>query len=998
MTGSRTVLCARPRDGRPDAVGRRVAGSAQEVLGIDIGRVTTATAYYVRPALGAGLLEALTENALGDAVLQHLAAGEPTPPEGAKRYLAVDRLPGVADDRALTLKTVLGDLGVGTAQDASVHVRDVYWFVSELDEDELRAIAHHVLGNPLVEAFRFGAPEAYEPFRETPPPPHRPEVTGLRLPENDVGLLTLSADRLLSLSLEEMRAIRAHFRDPAVRAHRRAVGLGEDPTDAELEILAQTWSEHCKHKEFRGLIEYRDRTTDEVVEVDSLFATYIQGATQRVAETLDRYGHRWLLKVFDDNAGVVRYDADRVFVWKVETHNSPSALDPYGGAITGILGCNRDPFGTGIGGGRLLFNTDVLCFGRPDHDAPLLRGQLHPRRVLRGVWAGIEDGGNQCGVPTVDGAVLFDDRYAGKPLVFCGSGSLAPDSVDGRAWWVKQIEPGDRIVMAGGRVGRDGIHGATFSSTRLDASSPRSAVQIGSPITQKLLFDFVDDACRRGWIRCSTDNGAGGLSSSVGELATLVGGAEVDTARVPLKVRGLDPWEIFVSESQERMTLVVPPENLQDVLELAAFYETEATDIGEFTPSGQLVVRHGDRPVACLSLDFLHDGVPRKRLIAEWRPANAAEPHLPEEIDHDEVLERLLADWAICSREAIVRRYDHEVQGGTVIKPLMGPCADGPQDAAVLQPDPGSVAGIAISNGIGPQYGDLDPYHAAAGALDEAVRAIVAVGGRLPGPEHALFWSVNDNFCMPNVAYDEETNPEGKARLAALVRMCRATYDVATAYGVPLTSGKDSMKNDFHVDGETISVPPTVLFSAAAGLGDVRRAVTTDWKAPGDRIYVLGETYDELGASAFYRLFGELGANVPVVRLQRARELYARVAEATAFGWLASCHDLSEGGLIVALAESAIGGRLGCRIALDAIASAIGAPAALYAESHSRFVASVRPEDASSFESLLGERAYPLGEVTAEPQIRVALAGTPLIDAPLDRLIRAWKSGLSEVL
>ena len=998
MKGSRTVLTTRPRDTLDDAEASRIAKLVSDALSIRTGRVTKETVYSIFPALHRKTTDAAMEEALTDAVLQTLSFEEPRPPERAARFIAVDRLPGVTDDRALTLRAVLADLGILSADDAYVHVRDVYWFEKELGGSVLEAIAHRILGNPLVHSFHFGPAETYSGFEETRAAAHHPRVEAIQLTAEDQGLEKLSAERLLSLSLAEMRAIRDHFEGPAVRRSRAAMGLGPDPTDAELEILAQTWSEHCKHKEFRAVIEYRDPTTGDVAEIDSLYATYIQGATQRVTQALESYGHQWLLKVFDDNAGVVRFDANRVFVWKVETHNSPSALDPYGGAITGILGCNRDPLGTGVGGGRLLFNTDVLCFGRPDHQGPLLTGQMHPLRVLRGVRSGIEDGGNQCGVPTVNGALLFDDRYAGKPLVFCGSGSLAPAEVDGQAWWVKQIKPGDRIVMAGGRVGRDGIHGATFSSVRLDDASPRSAVQIGSPITQKILFDFVDDACRRGWVRCSTDNGAGGLSSSVGELATLAGGAEIDTARVPLKVRDLHPWEIFVSESQERMTLAVPQEHLNDVLELAGFYETEATDIGVFNDSGLLTVHHDEQPVACLILDFLHDGVPTKHLVAERQAIDAVEPQLPKELDHNALLEQLLADLAICSRESIVRQYDHEVQGGTVVKPLMGPFADGPQDAAVLRPDVDSVAGIAVSNGIAPQYGDLDPYASAAGALDEAVRGIVAVGGRLPGPDHALFWSINDNFCMPNVVHDREDNPDGRAKLAALVRMCQATYDVATAYSVPLTSGKDSMKNDFHADGVTISVPPTVLFSAAAGIEDVRCAVTSDWKCPGDYIYVLGRTYNELGASAFYRLLGELGANAPAVRPEKARALYDRVGRATADGLVASCHDLSEGGLIVGLVESAIGGRLGCRISLDMLVEDVGATAALYAESHSRFVATVAREHVAAFESVLEDDAVFLGEVTDDSCIRVEAQGITLVNRSLDLLIRAWKSGLSEVL
>ena len=995
---------AAPREERFDPAARRVRDRVAEALGMDTGAIATATAYTICPALPAGVARELVHTGLGDTILFRIEQGDPPCPSGATRFIAVDRLPGVTDDRASTLSAVLSDLWNDFPESASVHVRDVYWLKAELDEASLRSIAERVIGNPLVESFEIGSAEQYAEFVASEAADHAWAVRSIRLDVEDDELVSISDRRLLSLSLEEMTAIAAHYRDPSVLRRRRAVGLDADATYVELEILAQTWSEHCKHKEFRAVIEYRGPDAGGPVSIDSLFRTYIEGATLHVAETLGTWGYTWLLKVFNDNAGVVRYDDASVFVWKVETHNSPSALDPYGGAITGILGNNRDPFGTGIGGGRLLFNTDVLCFGSPDYDKPLLDGQLHPLRVFRGVRKGIEDGGNQSGVPTVNGAIVFDDRYAGKPLVYCGTGAVAPDSIGGRPWWEKRIDCGDRIVMAGGRVGKDGIHGATFSSAQLDSTSPRSAVQIGSPMTQKLLFDFVDDACRRGLIKCCTDNGAGGLSSSVGELAELAGeregggGADVDTSLVPLKYPGLDPWEIFVSESQERMTLVVEPGLVEDLLDLAGFYEVEATDIGRFSDSGELVVRHGEAIVACLPLEFLHHGVPRKRLTARWKRPESTEPEIPEGLDHGAFLRSLLADVNVCSREPVIRQYDHEVQAGTVVKPLMGPQADGPQDAAVLRPDPDSPRGIAVSNGIAPRYADLDPYQAAAGALDEAVRGIVAVGGRLPGPEHPLFWSINDNFCVPNSVYDPQSNPDGREKLGALVRMCQATYDVATAYAVPLTSGKDSMKNDFHADGQTISVPPTVLFSASAGIADVRRSVTTPFKAVGDRIYLLGETYDELGASVFYRLLGERGANVPVVRVDRARALYESLAQATASQVVASCHDLSEGGLAVAVAECAIGGRLGCDIDIDRVAEGIGVCAALYAESHSRFLVSVPPSDVCAFESLLGSRSTFLGEVTNSACIVIGSGGQTLVDLPLDQAVGAWKSGLEGIV
>ena len=811
---------------------------------------------------------------------------------------------------------------------------------------------------------------------------------------DDDALMALSKARVLSLNLEELHAIRDHYRSPEVRAARAAAGLPAAPTDCELEVFAQTWSEHCKHKEFQAEITYRDLDTGQTRVVDSLFNTYIRGATEEVAETLKAAGEDWLVKVFSDNAGMVRIDEDRLFVWKVETHNTPSALDPYGGAITGILGNNRDPLGTGRGGGRLLFNTNVLCFGPPDFEGTLFASQLHPKRIFAGVRHGIEDGGNKSGIPTVNGSIIFDDRYRGKPLVYCGTGSVMPVELAGRDSSVKEVLPGDRIVMGGGRVGKDGIHGATFSSAEIDKHSPKTAVQIGSPITQKLLADFMEDACAQGLIRSTTDNGAGGLASSIGELAPIAGGAHVELEKVPLKYSGIRPWEIFVSESQERMTYIVDPAQMDALMALADHYEVELTDIGVFDDSGSMNISWEGTPIARWDMDFLHDGVPRRFMEAEWTTPTAAEPDLPDKADYTDDLLGILGSWNVCSREWVIRQYDHEVKGKTVVKPLMGPRGRAPQDAAVLRVGFDGWQGVAISNGICPKFGDLDAYEMSAGAFDEGVRQIVAVGGRIPTPGDGAnrFWSVNDNFCVPDSLYDPEGNPDGKYKLAQLVRMCEALKDMSTTFSIPMTSGKDSMKNDFRGEGVKISVPPTILYSMAAKMDDVRTAVTSDLKAPGDRVYLLGTTRDELGASEYYRLHGHLGARVPRVDREAARALYLKVQEATAAGLIQSCHDLSDGGLAVGLAESAFGGGFG-------VEGALGDPdlppaTQLFSESHSRFVASVRPEDAARFEGILGDGAALLGAVTEAPRLVLRWQGTPVIDAPLDALFEAWNKGV----
>ena len=980
-----------------DGDGQRVAEAAARHLGLATGRVRSAAIYTVRYPLTENQLHDFATRCLADPVLHDMRLNELTAAPGFATYILVARRPGVTDDEGTSAQNALADLLNEPLEVHTQHIfsKKLYLLENDLPATDLRRIAEELLGNKLINWLEVG--RVAEGIRDYTPRPGGgaeaiTEVISLT-GRTDAELLQLSKENIYALNLEEMRAVRDYFAAPATQVERQAAGLSADPTDCELEIIAQTWSEHCKHKEFSALINYKNLETGEVRQVNSLFKTYIKDATSEVDRQLRANGNDWLVKVFSDNAGAVRINADSLFVWKVETHNSPSAIDPYGGAITGILGNNRDPLATGIGGARLLFNTNVLCFGNPEYDGPLLTGQLHPRRILEGVRKGIEDGGNKSGVPTVNGAIIFDDRYAGKPLVYCGTGAVMPMQFAGKDSWEKNIDAGDRIIMAGGRVGKDGIHGATFSSIELDETAPATAVQIGSPITQKLAMDFLLLAARRGLLKCSTDNGAGGLSSSVGELAGISGGAVVELEKVPLKYPGLRPWEIFVSESQERFTLVVEPGKMAEITALGQEMEVELTDIGHFTSDGFLDVRFDGVPVARLNMEFLHEGVPRKILEAEWIKPAASEPQIPIQTDYTETLTQLLGSLNICSRESVIRQYDHEVKGRTIVKPLMGATGQAPQDAAVMRFNFESWEGVAVSNGIIPRYGDLDAYHMSAGGFDEGVRQIIAVGGKLPNltPGDGIFWSVNDNFCVPDSVYDPTSNPDGKQKLAKLVQMCEALRDATAAYCIPLTSGKDSMKNDFKADGVKISVPPTVLYSMTAKMEDVRRAVTSDFKQADDVVYLLGETHDELGASEFYALHGELGANVPKVNFAQAKELYLLVGEANDQALIQSCHDLSDGGLAVALAETTFGYGYGAEIELPAD----GLPLAtqLFSESHSRFLATVAPEDAMAFEQLLGDRATRLGRVTLNGQLTVHHAGQTVISANTATLRAAWTNG-----
>jgi phosphoribosylformylglycinamidine synthase len=983
------------KDGVKDSHGAKVATMISDYLNLQVGNVKCGKIFMLDHKLSEEHLEKFAQLGLCDPVIHNIEIDSTSHDPRYASYILVAKLPGVTDDEGMSAQKTLNDILDLELETNTQHIysQELYLFEKQLNTKQLNLIAKEVLGNPLINHFEYG--KTGEKIFYLPDvkieKPQMYEVVSLAV--NDDELMQISKEKLLSLNLAEMQAIRNHYVNKQTQSKRESQNLPKDPTDCELEILAQTWSEHCKHKEFNAIIEYNDIDTRETFVVDSLFDSYIKASTKIIQKRLQKYGNNWLLKVFSDNAGVVKIDDKSVFVWKVETHNSPSAIDPYGGAITGILGNNRDPLGTGIGGGKLLFNTNVLCFGPPDYDKPLLPGQLHPRQVFMGVRHGIEDGGNKSGIPTVNGSIIFDERYSGKPLVYCGTGGVMPYKFKGRKSWEKRIDAGDLIIMAGGRVGKDGIHGATFSSAEIDEHSPQSAVQIGSPITQKLLSDFMQEAAEKGLIKCSTDNGAGGLSSSVGELAQISGGALVNLEKVPLKYLNLRPWEIFVSESQERMTLVVEENNIPELYELAKLREVELAHIGYFTDDGYLDVRYDDQKVAYLKLKFLHDGVPRKRLQAQWKRPELKEPVLPKHLNFQETLIKLLSSYNICSREWVIRQYDHEVKGKTILKPLMGRYGKTPQDAAVMRLTHDSYEGIAISNGIIPRYGDIDAYQMSAGAFDEAIRQIISVGGQLPDVKDSSnrFWTVNDNFCVPDSVYDEKTNPDGKIKLAKLVQMNMALYDMATHFDIPLTSGKDSMKNDFKSGDVKISVPPTVLYSIVAKLDDVRKTTSSNFKQADDLIYIIGKTYNEMGGSEFYKLLGHLGKNVPVVRKEDAKKRYLNMTEAHRKQLLRSAHDISDGGMIVALAESVIGTDLGVKIHLDQFDELFQI---LFSESHSRFIISVKEKDADMLEKIFENDAFRIGKVTSDKNFSVSYKNKLIINCPVSELQMSWESGL----
>ncbi|MBP3730656.1 MAG: phosphoribosylformylglycinamidine synthase, partial [Mailhella sp.] len=806
---------------------------------------------------------------------------------------------------------------------------------------------------------------------------------------DDAALVEYSRSHTLALTLEEMKTIKEWFARPDVREWRKEYGLGADPTDAEVEVLAQTWSEHCKHKIFASRVTYENKAAGTVEEIDNLYKTYIQKPTKRLREK--RGDKDYCRSVFSDNAGVIAFNDDYDVCIKVETHNSPSALDPYGGALTGIVGVNRDPMGTGMGA-ELVCNTDVFCFASPYYKGELPPRLQHPRRVMEGVRRGVEDGGNKSGIPTVNGSVVFDERYLGKPLVYCGTVGILPRELHGRPGYYKKALPGDALVMAGGRIGKDGIHGATFSSEELHEGSPATAVQIGDPITQRKMYDFLMRARNLGLYHAITDNGAGGLSSSVGEMAEDTGGCRLDLALAPVKYDGLRPWEIFISEAQERMTLAVPPEHLEEFLALARRMDVEATKLGEFTDTGRLVVTYGNKPVCALDMEFMHHGLPQLRLNAVWEGEPAEEEVrlcVPQE-DMQAFLPRMLSRLNICSKEYMIRQYDHEVRGGSVVKPLVGLKQDGPADAAVFRPRLESERGVVLSHGICPRYSDYDAYWMIANAIDEGVRNAVAAGG---DPD---YMAGVDNFCWCDPVESPKT-PDGRVKMGKLVRACQALEEFCEAYGCPCISGKDSMKNDYSWGDVKISIPPTVLFSVIGVIDDVNKAMTSDFKRAGDRIYLLGRTYREMAGSEAASELGLKGARVPHVNASEALARYRYVHKAITQGLVSACHDLSDGGLAVAAAEMAIGGRLGARLDIAGIGSPDGLndTEALYSESASRLLVTVPQEKTAAFEALAGADAICLGTVCDDQELYFARDGQELFSCPVDSMVSAFKGTLN---
>ncbi len=911
--------------------------------------------------------------------------------------------PGVKDTAGETAVEAMEDvLGRKLGQGEAVYTSRRYCLrAPALSQNEVEAIANEILANDIIQQWRvfdrqqWSQREGVGIIIPKVMLDHQPQLSTLSI-ASDEALRTISDARNLALHPDDIPVIRAYFLDPRVKEARRRVGL-EDPTDLELEYISQARSDHCNHNTFRGRFVYRDLADGSEAVFDNLFKTFIE------APTLDLKAQKpWVVSVLWDNAGVGRFDKDHFYVITGETHNSPSNMEAYGGAITGIVGVYRDPLGTGKGA-RLIMGGYGYCVGPRDYSGPL-KPKLHPRRLLDGVIEGVRDGGNKSGIPTVMGQVTFHPGYLGKCLVFVTAVGMMPAQVGRNPSHEKRTEPGDVMIMCGGRVGKDGIHGVTASSESFSANTPAGHVQIGDPYTQKKMHDFLLEARDEDLINFITDNGGGGLSSSVGESARFSNGAEVNLDRVPLKYEGLDQWEIWVSESQERMTVAVKPEHLERFMALSAKHAVESTAIGRYSDSGKLHIRYSEQTCAYVDMDLLTAGFPQWRFEAEWQPPEMrglAEPVMGPPHDYGRLIGALLARPNICSKEWIVRQYDHEVQGTSVIKPLVGAGRDVPSDAAVIRPVLSSERGLAYSQALLPTYSAIDTYHMTTCTIDEAVRRLVAVGG---DPDHV---GGVDNFCWPNIQYDPQENPDGKYKAAQLVRACQALEALCRAHEIPLLSGKDSMYVDGHLPGDfgevhKVSALPTLQFSAVSVVADINRCVSMDLKRPGDRIYVLGMTADELGGSEYYGLMGHIGCRVPQVAVERNRAVYRALYAAINQGWVASAHGVFSGGLAVHMALAAIGGAMGVRVDLAKVPTdtPLRDDRLLFSESAGRLVVTIHPQFCEPFDALFtGLPAACVGEVANDDEfVLVGGNGETICRQTVTTLKQAWQQPFGDLV
>lgn len=936
------------KDGFPDPFANGLIDDIRDI-GIDAKlKVQINTVFWLKGRISESEVEQAAKELLCDPVVEKFTIGFGETEDGFKSCL-VGFLPGVTDPAGASALRGIRELGV----DGILNVKTGRHFLisGDLSDIQLNLIRDKLLMNKVIQRTMdtsddpFPKGSTIKPVSETVP---------IRQLDGDA-LDKLSKDRVLALNRDEMTIIQNYY-----------IKINRDPSDVEIETLAQTWSEHCIHKTLTSDYVINGETT-----VKNLLKSTVFAATSEI-------NHPMCVSVFKDNAGIIKFDDKNNICFKVETHNHPSAIEPYGGAGTGIGGVIRDILGCGLGA-KPIANTDIFCFADPEtpHDE-LPKGTLHPKRVMKGVVSGVRDYGNRMGIPTINGSVNFHPSYVGNPLVYCGTVGIMPE-------WASfgDAEPGDKILVIGGATGRDGIHGATFSSLELDEDSEihsSGAVQIGNPITEKKFTDVMLKCRDKKLFRAVTDCGAGGLSSAVGEMGELTG-AQVELNLVPLKYEGLQPWEIWVSEAQERMVFAVPPENADEMIRLCEEEDVSAIIIGEFTNTKCLKMTYDGKTVCDIEMEFMHNGCPKstKHVIvkSELKPL---EGKVPQD-GFEDILCKILAHPDVTSKEWVVRQYDHEVQGQSVVKPFVGICNDGPSDASVIRPLSNSKKGIAISHGLNTRLGEIDAYQMAAHSIDEAVRNAVAVGA---DPKQM---AILDNFAWGNVRTPES--------LGALYETCRACYDVAIAYRTPFISGKDSLNNEYSHGGEMIQIPHTLLISSIAIVEDVDKTVTMDFKRSGNLVYIIGKTKPGLAGSYLSIIAGLTGGKIPNVDTTSHLRDYLYLHDAINKGLVVSCHDVSDGGIAAALAEMAFAGGYGVAVDLAKM-PAQNNPSnveLLFGESPGRLIIEVLPENETVFMRAMQTCSISMiGMVQDDDHLRIrGLKGETCIDADIYKLKNEWQ-------
>lgn len=1004
------------RKGVRDSAAEAIKNRVKHDLGIELANIKTKRVYILDTALSKEELERAQKEIFMDPQVDVSSFEDLMMPYEWRVDIAWK--PGVTDTTGRVSVEALEDLlGRELGENEKVYTSMQICLAGELTEEQVMKIAH-LYANEVVQDKRvWGADTKPELFIPKVDFDIKPKVEHINLEKSDEELLKISKDRKLALNLGEMQAIRDYFRQQNVKEARETVGMPAMVTDVELEALAQTWSEHCKHKIFNAIITDRkenifddvlapESALEEVIEadgmlgpdgimIDSIFNTYIRIPALELQKKLP-----WVKSILKDNAGVVEFDKNWLYTLKWESHNSPSAKEPFGGAYTGIVGVFRDPMGTGRGG-KIIAGFWSFHTGSPNYDGELVP-ELYPLQILEGVRAGVEAGGNRSGNPTVYGFTYFDEGFIGKPYIGVGASSLIPKEIGGEPGWEKIIEPGDLAIVIGGRVGIDGIHGATESSLEGGKHISASHVQIGDAYMQKKVQEFLIEARDAKFFKGVQDFGAGGISSAFGELAEFTNGLMMDIGKHPTKYTGLMPWQIYVSESQERMGLAAKPEKLEALVALAKKHDIELTVLGQFNNNGWLKVTHNDMPCVYLDMEFLHSGGPGFELEAEWltpEERGLVEPQLPEVKDHTALLKLLLSRENIASVNYIVRQFDHEVQGGSVIKPLTGVLEDVHGDASVVRPILDSFKGIAYSAGDNPQFGKIDTYWMTLCNIDEAIRRVITVGGNLKQIP------LNDNFGWPS-PLPGENNPDAKYKTAQLVRAAKAVADGMRAYGAPCISGKDSMSMDGTIktkngNEQRVSAPPIVQMSTAALIEDVRYCLSMDAKQPGDLVYILGTTKDELGGSEYYNVMGELGLNVPKVDVEKNIEIYNAHSQAAKELLLESSHGIYRGGLGVHLALVSIASLRGLEIDLSKVPTdcPLSDEKIFYSESAGRLIVTVDPKNKERFETLMNGKTYAcIGQVLETPKdghpyFKVHnLKGELIINEPLSRLREVYHS------